>query len=249
MKMKKALALLLAAILLVACSVMGTLAYLTSTTEVAQNTFTVGDVKIYLDEKDIDNSNQGTALEFNDETYNRDQQNAYKLIPGRVLDKDPTVWVKTDSEDSYIRMLVTVSDIQALKDAFGEGYVVNGVFLLQNLVDWNSSDWHYVSCVEGTKTVGEGDEAEKVTYAVYEFRYNGVYSVNDNAADNKIGATGAVYEALPALFTKITVPGTIDNNQLAMLNGVSIDVIAHAIQAEGFEDADTAWAAFDGQNG
>ena len=45
----KALLLTLCAVLLVAASVMGTMAYLTSTDKV-ENTFTVGNVKITLDE-------------------------------------------------------------------------------------------------------------------------------------------------------------------------------------------------------
>ena len=52
-KAKKALALVLCAVLLVAGSVMGTMAYLTSKDEVV-NTFTVGKVGITLDEEDVD---------------------------------------------------------------------------------------------------------------------------------------------------------------------------------------------------
>lgn len=48
----KALLLTLCAVLLVAASVMGTMAYLTSTDKV-ENTFTVGNVKITLDEAKV----------------------------------------------------------------------------------------------------------------------------------------------------------------------------------------------------
>ena len=88
----KALLLTLCAVLLVAASVMGTMAYLTSTDEV-QNTFTVGQVQITLDEKDTDNSTPDA---------DRDKANAYHLLPGNEYEKDPTVHVNAASEDSWI---------------------------------------------------------------------------------------------------------------------------------------------------
>lgn len=95
MKMKtkrKALLLSLCAVLLVVASVMGTMAYLTSTDSV-ENTFTVGKVNITLDEKDTDNSTPDA---------DRDKANSYLLVPGEKYEKDPTVHVKPVSEDSYI---------------------------------------------------------------------------------------------------------------------------------------------------
>ena len=88
----KALLLTLCAVLLVAASVMGTMAYLTSTDEV-QNTFTVGQEQITLDEKDTDNSTPDA---------DRDKANAYHLLPGNEYEKDPTVHVNAVSEDSWI---------------------------------------------------------------------------------------------------------------------------------------------------
>lgn len=46
------------------------------------------------------------------------------------------------------------------------------------------------------------------------------------------------------LFTSIVVPGTIDNDDLASINGMTINVNAYAIQADGFTDAADAWAHF-----
>ncbi len=50
--------------------------------------------------------------------------------------------------------------------------------------------------------------------------------------------------ALDALFDSITVPGTITNEQLATIEGMTITVNAYAIQADGFANAEAAWAAF-----
>ena len=86
----KALLLTLCAVLLVAASVLGTMAYLTSTDTVT-NTFTVGKVEITLDETDVTNPNGP-----------RVKANSYKLMPGTTYTKDPTVTVKGGSEACYL---------------------------------------------------------------------------------------------------------------------------------------------------
>ena len=104
---RKALLLSLCAVLLVVASVMGTMAYLTSTTDEVVNTFTVGRVEIDLDEKDTDNSTEGA---------DRDKANSYLLVPGEKYEKDPTVHVKPVSEDSYIFVKVE-NGLAAYEDA------------------------------------------------------------------------------------------------------------------------------------
>lgn len=104
---RKALLLSLCAVLLVVASVMGTMAYLTSTTDEVVNTFTVGRVEIDLDEKDTDNSTEGA---------DRDKANSYILVPGEKYEKDPTVHVKPVSEDSYIFVKVE-NGLAAYEDA------------------------------------------------------------------------------------------------------------------------------------
>ena len=101
----KALLLTLCAVLLVTASVLGTMAYLTSTDQVV-NTFTVGNVAITLDEADVDNSTPGE----ND----RDKANAYKLMPGHTYTKDPIVHVDSKSEDCYLFVKV-VNEITAIE--------------------------------------------------------------------------------------------------------------------------------------
>lgn len=91
----KALLMTLCAVLLVAASVLGTMAYLTSTDKVT-NTFTIGKIAITLDEAQVDDN--GKALE----NAARVKANTYKLMPGHKYDKDPTVHVEKGSEDAYI---------------------------------------------------------------------------------------------------------------------------------------------------
>lgn len=74
-------------------SVGATMAYLTSKTAAAVNTFTVGNVTVTQTEpnwKETDKLNN--------------------LVPGVVLTKDPTFTVGSTSEDCYIYMKITVPD-------------------------------------------------------------------------------------------------------------------------------------------
>lgn len=79
----KALLLALCAVLLVAVSVLGTMAYLTSKTQVITNTFTVGDINIEL-------------------TETKPESKQAKIIPGVDIEKDPKVTVKKDSEACWL---------------------------------------------------------------------------------------------------------------------------------------------------
>lgn len=94
--MKKTLTVLLALVLVIAMSVAGTMAYLTSTTDTVTNSFTVGKVAITLDEAQVDV--YGTAVT----PATRVKANTYKLIPGHSYTKDPTIHVAADSEDCYL---------------------------------------------------------------------------------------------------------------------------------------------------
>lgn len=108
--MKKTLTVLLALVLVIAMSVAGTMAYLTSTDSVT-NTFTVGKVKITLDETKVDEYGAADAT-----TVTRVKENTYKLIPGHSYIKDPIVHVDADSENSWVFVKVT-NDISAIIDS------------------------------------------------------------------------------------------------------------------------------------
>lgn len=213
----KVLLTLMCAVALVAGSVFGTYAYLTSKDTVT-NTFTVGNVYIELNETDTDEDN---------DTKN----NKYHLLPGETYVKDPTVTVIANSEDAYVRMLVKVSDIKKLKAAIPatdyDDYYQDDVFLLQKLcLDENGADtWNQNWEVYGVTNNNDGT-------ATYEFRYKDI--VHKSAADTP----------MEALFTKITVPNFLTNEQLANWNEIEIEISAHAIQATGFDNADAAWAVF-----
>lgn len=237
----KALLLTLCAVLLVAASVLGTMAYLTSSAEV-KNTFTVGKVEIKLDEAKV--NADGIPVEGAD----RVTANSYKLMPGTTYTKDPTVTVLNGSEDSYVRMKVTfnnATEIIALctdPEYAGDGPTgVENAFPLIRMVKFvetNAAKWDGIipdnmvdteDMLAMPKYFAYDKTADTLTYIFY-YRE----TVTATTAD----------VVLPVLFDSITVPGWVTGEQLAELNNFQITVIAEAIQAGSFADADDAWSHF-----
>ncbi len=135
----KALLLMLCAVLLVAASVLGTMAYLTSQDSVT-NTFTVGSVAIKLDEAKA--NADGSLVQDAD----RVQANSYKLLPGHTYSKDPMVTVLKDSESSYVKMTVTFTKAAELDAIFAP----DGANLLSIFNGYDSTNWIYQGNTEDT---------------------------------------------------------------------------------------------------
>lgn len=210
----KALLMSLCAVLLVVASVLGTMAYLTDSKDV-KNTFTVGNVAIKLDEAKVD-ENGTQVVDKDGNPVARVTRNAYKLLPGHTYVKDPTVTVLTPSVASYVKMTVTFTKANALDAIFAP----TGADLTSIFGGYDAATWIYKG---NTK---EGDTR------TYEFWYK-----------TTVDATAAA-QTLEPLFTSIIVPGTINNDQLKSIDGMTINVNAYAIQADGFKDAAEAWAHF-----
>lgn len=231
----KALLLTLCAVLLIAASVLGTMAYLTSTAKV-ENTFTIGKVEIKLDETDVTNP-----------TGPRVTANSYKLMPGTTYTKDPTVTVKAGSEESYVRMKVTFNNAKEIialctdPEYADEVTGVENAFPLIRMVNFvkaNAAKWDGIipdNMVETEdmlampKYFAYDKTADTLTYYFY---YKATVS----------GTNGDV--VLPVLFDSIKVPEHVTGEQLQALNNFKITVIAEAIQAGSFANAGAAWAAF-----
>lgn len=136
-KAKKALLLALCAVLLVAGSVVGTLAYLTATDNIT-NTFTVGNVAIELKERKM-NTETGALAEGSELV---DEINDIKVVPGRTIYKKPVVFVKSGSEDCWLFVKV-------------EGKLLTGGdFVLNN--NWEAvegqDNWYRYKANEGKAT-------------------------------------------------------------------------------------------------
>ena len=239
----KALLLTLCAVLLVAASVMGTMAYLTSTDKV-ENTFTVGNVKITLDEAKVDTDGTLAA------PAERVKANSYKLLPGHTYTKDPTVTVKAGSESSYVRMKVTfnnAADIIAMctDPEFaddGPTGVENAFPLIRmvTFVEANAAKWDGII---PDNMVDTEEMLANAKYFVYDkttdtLTYYFYYNETVAAPDGDV--------VLPVLFDKVTLPEWVTSDQLSTLENFQITVVAEAIQADGFANAGAAWAAFHG---
>lgn len=102
MKSKKRILVPIMVLALVVATIGGTLAWLKATSGPVENTFTVGNVNVALDESN-----------------NLD----LKMIPGKTITKDPMVSVRAGSEDSYVFVKVEKS---ANFDEFMTYEVANG---------------------------------------------------------------------------------------------------------------------------
>lgn len=233
----KALLLTLCAVLLVAASVLGTMAYLTSTDTVT-NTFTVGKVEIKLDETDVTDPNGP-----------RVKANSYKLMPGTTYTKDPTVTVLNGSEASYVRMKVTFNNAAALMEMLPSA---------DNLEDFSPEEIALIKKIApilyltNYTAVDAGWLPEYAMFGMEKTLADPNYFVYDAANDTvtyifyyptTVTATTADV-TLPALFDTIKVPEHVTGEQLAKLNNFKITVVAEAIQAGSFADADDAWSHF-----
>ena len=233
---KKIVALSLVVCLLAIAIVGGTLAYFTDTDEVT-NTFTAGQVGIFLDEAVVkldDNPNSATfgdlvAVGSGQRTQTGDIQN-YHLFPAMTVTKDPTITVDAGSEDAFIGAKITIT---------GDIYDLIGVENAPN--------------IDITKLASGGLIAETATQVngwnglpmVYETNTCVIYQDASQAANNTwvlyifIKAPMAEKEKV-ALFTTLYIPENWDNAEMALINGMNIYVEAFATQTNGFVDVYTA---------
>lgn len=118
MKKTKAFLTLACALLLVVASVMGTLAYLTSTPDAVVNTFTVGDnVAIKLDEAKVNTLGE-KVMGQDQKPVARVKENTYNLRPNHEYVKDPTVHV--EGGDCYVFIVVNnpISSIESTETGY-----------------------------------------------------------------------------------------------------------------------------------
>lgn len=202
MKKKSIVILVTAVVLMLSVSAGGMLAYF-SDTKTATNTFTVGNVNIELDETEWNSSE------------------AHVIVPGTSFAKNPVVTVLSGSQESYVRMLVTVDHVSKWDEVFKDK---GGANLRDIFKGYNEEKWGYA---------GESRDANADTIT-YEFRY--ATTVNAVSGD----------EELEPLFTSVVIPSDLDDELEVFndVNSLNIVVKADAIQALTFADADAAWAAF-----
>lgn len=114
---KKVILTVLAVVMVFGCGVGVTLAWLQDTTAPVVNTFTEGKVDI-----DLYETKDGTKV----------MANSYKMVPGNVLSKDPTVEVLADSEACWL--FVMIEEINNI-DTFLSYAIADGWTVLNGTVD------------------------------------------------------------------------------------------------------------------
>ena len=228
---KKVLATVAIVLLLVITAVGMSLAFFTDETETAENTFTVGKVKILLDEALV--NEDGEPVDENGEVVEDPQdakrvlENSYDLSPGLTYTKDPTVTVEGGSNPCYVRVFVTLTEA----DKFLEIYRDHDLTLTDALGffgGYDDSVWEPVSMSSSDIEDGE---------MTVEFRY---------VKDGGIVPKSDEDTVLEPVITSVTLPSWVTNEDAAKFpEGFKVNVVAQAIQAAGFDDADAAWEAFE----
>lgn len=212
MTKKRFVAILLCVTLVALAAIGATFAYLTDTKTV-NNTFTMGNVAIKLDETDIKNP-----------TGDRVTSNEYNVYPGAVVKKDPIVH-NTGKNAAYIRATINVenwmNNCAAYYPEFGIAYPSAGYEQsLLLLVDALGNGWSIVG-VETGKPFELGNFSAK-----FILKYDGTLA---SGADTT------------AMFNNVKVPAGIKNGN----DFGAITVVAQAIQADGFDTWEAAFAAYD----
>ena len=213
--MKKKLTLVVTCIVLVAAMVIGGTLAYFTDSKTATNTFTMGNVNIKLDETDIKNP-EGDRVTSNE----------YDVYPGQTVTKDPIVH-NTGKNGAYIRATVNVYNwmnlVAAYYPNFKETFPNDGYKAALNLLVGELGDgWSVVGVVAGdTFTIGQFD-------AKFVLKYDGVLAAGDDTT---------------AMFQTVTIPAGIDNANASSFQ--SVKVVAQAIQADGFDTWEAAFAAYD----
>ena len=177
----KTLVALLSLVLLLGCSLGGTLAWLADKTDPVTNTFTVGDIDITLVETTTD----------------------YKIVPGVNIAKDPKVTVKANSEACWLFVKVDEDNWPEFKESDGttrkvkyaiagdwdelEG--VTGVYYRQVGASDNAQEFYVLAgdtvTVSENLTKGEvqgigtGENAPTLTFTAYAVQQEGVETATE----------------------------------------------------------------------
>ena len=269
--MKKKITAIFLCVALVAIAVVGaSLAYFTDT-KTATNTFTVGNVKIDLIESRFhregnDNSddasipdptNTASGMEYvtdghtaftdaeiktDAETYKTDYLDVKgkNMVPGRNVVKCPYV-VNTGANDAYIRIRVMVPSA-ANNDYVdvNEGGVITNQWCGTSLL---SGEFQHGAGGENYPVIEKSVDKGGVKYDVYTFTRTKPLKAGAMTEWNVWNYIGIDKTATSADIQKAIDAGAITEGADGTVT-LNVLVEADAIQAEGFDDAAAAWAAF-----
>ena len=223
--MKKRILTVALVVALLATCFGGTLAYLKDS-EAQTNTFTTGNVLISLDEAVVEKNAEGNLV-AKDEERTEDEQ-SYHLFPAMTVTKDPTITVDAESENAWVAAKVIISGaalydlipMDGSADLININAVASGGLLAQSTI---YGDYNGLAVFQNDNyavyQVAEGNN----TWTLY------IFMKAEQAAKAEI-----------VLFDTLTIPAGWDNKEMALINGMNIDVQAFAVQVNGFADCYTA---------
>lgn len=203
---KKLMAIALAVCVVAVLAAGASLAYFTDQTKAANNTFTMGNVKITLDETDLTKTGGSRTPDGN--TYTN-------LYPGMDMVKDPIVH-NVGKNDAWVRVIVRVANGAAFMNQFKDTQY--GQSPLEGLTHGLGEDWQIV----------ESKKDEATHDMVYTIVYNNVLEPNES--------TPAVFNKLyiPATFGNREMAAiTYKKANNEAVNGFTMSIHAEAIQSEG----------------
>lgn len=211
MKKKSLVAMMGALALVGALGAGATLAYMSATDEVRNTfTFTEAGIAIVLDEAVVDENNKATAERTSE---GQDYEN---IIPGMVIDKDPTVTVKASSLNCNV--FVSVENANAAT--------------VLAIDDLNTTAWAVVNPATYGLTA-----ADNTTYYVYQgTKATGTPETGDSFS---VVAKSAADVVLEDVFQTVSVGTSVSEET----DFEDIVIKAAAVQADSCADADAAKTA------
>lgn len=161
---KKIIVTLLAIVLLIGCTIGGTLAWLTATSGTVTNTFTVGDINITLQEYPFKTD---STTELDESATPVQSIDTYKVVPGGEQPKKPFVTVKAKSENCYVYV-----------------NVVNNLTIDKTLVvNYDTpANWTQIA----TQTAADGTVSTL-------YRYNSIMNYSENDSEPLVVFTKVTY--------------------------------------------------------
>ena len=218
MTKKRFVAILLCVTLVALAAIGATFAYLTDSKTV-KNTFTVGDVRIKLDETNV-NAPEGDRV----------TSNTYNVYPGAVVTKDPIVH-NTGKNGAYVRAVVTIEDGMNWLGLYNENV-------------WTAPQEAAFNAMINN-TLGEGWELVDIAYDMS----GPNHPTSDFVATLKYTKVLEAGKDTTAMFSQIAFPTKLTGKDVTTRIGQNgefgINVVAQAIQADGFENWVDAFAAYD----
>ena len=215
---KKKMAMSITSIALVGAVVVGgTLAYLSDKSNMVTNTFNVGagyvpddddHLGLWLDEKDVVNPEERTEI-----------GNEYgEMMPGSIVEKDPTFHLTTGSTDSYVFAQITGVDAMI---ADGYYFTVDKPDALTDPEStFNTTNWHQVMSV----TEGGFD-------GLYIY-YDGKDNIVEGGELDEDGQVVTPADEMKALFNWVKLGSGLDNEKFAEVDPSTVDVRGVAVQSD-----------------